>query len=240
MNGCVIVSEGRDCVNDSVDFHCDVYSSDFTCVMCCLLSVCDATGQTEYHATNGMFLSGNSIILLCIDLKKHSTNEERTTQLLYWLSAIHTAAEAQNQRLRVIICGTHCDGVSDKSMNRNDRTPFISENDRHKLKAFNSKFIEIEKDWYRLNAREVTCNQLAALRKHCSRMGMEMSGEIRLPIQIVRADAWLDERKSSFVLSESDFRAQLSTAVRSFEVDDNRSLWHPVSRPRFAAVKRLN
>src|SRR6185312_3572744 len=96
-------------------------------------------GQTEYHATNRMFFSGQSLVLLCIDLKKHSTNEQRTTQLLFWLSALNTAAEAHNQKLRVIVCGTHCD-----DMNRNDRSPFVSANDFAKLKAF-EQFIEIEK-----------------------------------------------------------------------------------------------
>src|SRR6185437_6733523 len=116
-------------------------------------------GQAEYHATNGLFISGQSIILLCIDLKRHATNEVRTKQILYWLSAVNTAAEAQNQKLRVIICGTHIDecvesdskDVNDwKAVKARDGSPFISKNDVLKLKGF-ERFTEIEKEWYRLN-----------------------------------------------------------------------------------------
>src|SRR5690242_19759580 len=115
------------------------------------------SGQTEYHATNHMFLSGNSIILLCIDLKAHVSNEQRSTQLLYWLSALNTVAEAHNQKLRVIICGTHCDQCDDMKGWAEDRSAFISTDDFAKLEAFKPEFIEIEKDWYRLNARDAMC-----------------------------------------------------------------------------------
>src|SRR5436190_166516 len=131
-------------------------------------------GQAEYQSTNAMFLSGGSIILLCIDMRKHSTNEQRTSQILYWLSALNTAAAAHDQCLRVIVCGTHCD-----DMHRNDRTPLISSNDTYKLRAF-EKFITVEKHWFRLNGRNITCNHIAALRNHCTRMGLEMSAASRI------------------------------------------------------------
>jgi hypothetical protein len=38
--------------------------------------VYDMPGQCEYHATNSLFLSSHSVILLCVDLSLSATNDE--------------------------------------------------------------------------------------------------------------------------------------------------------------------
>src|SRR2546430_15392873 len=94
-----------------------------------------------------MFLSGNSMVLLCIDLKRHTSSEQRSNQLLYWLSALNTAAEAHNQKLRVIICGTHCDQCDDMKGWAEDRSAFITTDDFAKLEPPYSSLTAILPFW---------------------------------------------------------------------------------------------
>src|SRR4051812_40057174 len=126
------------------------------------------TGQTEYQSTNALFLSGNSVILMCVDHKTTAV-EQRGEQILYWMSALHTAALASKQKLRVIMCATHCD-----KMKRKASSPFLAVSDQQKLTEF-SATLSVEPEWYRLNALNPSSSHIKRLRVHCQRIGYEMS-----------------------------------------------------------------
>ncbi len=196
----------------------------------------DFPGQSEYHATNALFLSGYCVVLLCVDLKNTPKEVERFAQVCHWLSALNTAARVHALApIHVLLIGTHCDDTKVDGVRRDEYArPWISASDVLKLRAFqrpndpndlkadesaNGCLVVHTERWYRLNALNVTSSYVKALREHCQSLGRELTALSRMPHSLNSVQQWIESPlgtewdngapRPSLLLTDADFTREL-------------------------------
>lgn len=173
-----------------------------------------SVGQLEYHASNTLFLSGNAIVLLVVDLAKTKKDMSlRRNEVVFWLSALNATAELHNlPPLNVLMVGTHVDEMKQNDLHK-EGLPWLSEGNLKQLPRF--AHIRIESYWHALNARTSGHSSFTKLRQALQTLAESITRGMRVPSSIVAIQKWVDAQRSSIcpVLSINELRTQIRVTL---------------------------